>query len=143
MEHPSPYGSLPFLDVLIHPVYRKPAHSPHTILFTKYSSTPPAQLHLLRTVLSDLSHAGPKTSAALKATLGLRIPDSASRVSPQLILPQQITSIKDEVDENSSTPSDERPPPDNLLTTLSLSISLPYHPSLSKPLRKILRQHVS
>ena len=39
-EHPSPDGSIPFLDVLIHPdkstsVYRKPTH---TNLYTKYSS---------------------------------------------------------------------------------------------------------
>ena len=125
MEYPSPYGSLPFLDVLIHPVYRKPTRSPHTILFTKYSSTPPAQLHLLRTVLSDLSYAGPTTSATFKATLGLRIPVSASRVSRQQILPQQITFIMDEVNENSPTPSDEKPPADNLLTTPSFSPS-PY-----------------
>ena len=127
MEYPSPYGSLPFLDVLIHTVYRMPARSPHTILFTKYSSTAPAQLHLLRTVSSDLSHAGPTTSATFKATLGLRIPVSVSRsrVSRQQILPQQITFIMDEVDENSPTPSGERPPADNLLTTPSFSPS-PY-----------------
>ena len=124
MEYPSPYGSLLFLDVLIHPVYRKPARSPHTILF-KYSSTAPAQLHLLGTVSSDLSHAGPTTSATFKATLGHKIPVSASRVSRQQILPQQITFIMDEVDENSPTPSGERPPADSLLTTPSFSPS-PY-----------------
>ena len=54
--------------------------------------------------------------------------------------PQQITTIMDEVRRKFLNPSrrqtSTRQPPD-----YSLSISLPYHPTLSKSLKKILRQH--
>ncbi|KAL5262584.1 hypothetical protein ACHWQZ_G008104 [Mnemiopsis leidyi] len=105
MEHPSTDGSLPFLDVYIHPdkstsVYRKPTH---TNLYTKYSSC--------------------TTNSSKNSVIR-----SLTRRAYNLCSPQHLDS------ELQTTPNRQTP-------NYSLSISLPYHPSLSKPLKKILGQH--
>ena len=138
MEHPSPDGSLPFLDVLIHPdkstsVYRKPTH---TNLYTKYSSctTNSSKNSVIRSLtrraynICSPQHLDAELQTVRHVCLSNGFP------------PQRITTIMEEVRRRFLNPSPRqtpsRQPPD-----YSLSISLPFHPSLSKPLKTILRQH--
>ena len=74
------------------------------------------------------------------SALGLRTPNRPSRVPAQRIPSQQITTIMEEVGRKFLNPS-QRQTSTSQPPGYSLSISLPYHPSLSKPLKKILRQH--
>ena len=138
MEHPSPDGSLPFLDVLIHPdkstsVYRKPTH---TNLYTKYSSstTNSAKNGVIRSL----------TRRAYNLCSPQHLETELQTVRHVCLLngfpPQRITTIMDEARRRHLTPprpqQTTRQAPD-----FSLYVSLPYHPSLSKPLKKILGQH--
>ncbi|XP_063684382.1 uncharacterized protein LOC134818673 [Bolinopsis microptera] len=100
-EHPSTDGTIPFLDVLIHPdkstsVYRKPTH---TNLYTKYSSC--------------------TTNSSKNAVIR-----SLTRRAHNICSPQHLD--------------------DELQTVRHVclqNVSLPFHPSLSKPISKILGQH--
>ena len=138
MEHPSPDGFLPFLDVLIHPdkstsVYRKPTH---TNLYTKYNSctTNSSKNSVIRSL----------TRRAYNVCSPQHLDAELQTVRHVCFLngfpPHRITTIMEEVRRRFLNPSrrqtPQRQPPD-----YSLSVSLPYHPTLSKPLKKILGQH--
>ena len=138
MEHPSPDGFLPFLDVLIHPdkstsVYRKPTH---TNLYTKYNSctTNSSKNSVIRSL----------TRRAYNVCSPQHLDAELQTVRHVCLLngfpPHRITTIMEEVRRRFLNPSrrqtPQRQPPD-----YSLSVSLPYHPTLSKPLKKILGQH--
>ncbi|KAL5266787.1 hypothetical protein ACHWQZ_G003988 [Mnemiopsis leidyi] len=111
MEHPSPDGSLPFLDVyiLIHPdkfttVYRKPTH---TNLYTKPTQHLDSELQTVRHIC--LLNGFP---------------------------PQRKTLIMEEVGRIFLNPSRRQTP--NYSLSISLPY---HHPSLTKALKKILGQH--
>ncbi|KAL5258875.1 hypothetical protein ACHWQZ_G009366 [Mnemiopsis leidyi] len=140
MEHPSTDGSLPFLDVYIHPdkstsVYRKPTH---THLYTKYSSctTNSSKNSVIRSL----------TRRAYNLCSPQHLDSELQTVRHICLLngfpPQRITSIMEEVRRRFLNPP-RRQTPNRQTPNYSLSISLPYHPSLSKPLKKILGQHDS
>ncbi|KAL5254022.1 hypothetical protein ACHWQZ_G013701 [Mnemiopsis leidyi] len=136
MEHPSTDGSLPFLDVYIHPdkstsVYRKPTH---TNLYTKYSSctTNSSKNSVIRSL----------TRRAYNLCSPQHLDSELQTVRHICLLngfpPQRITSIMEEVRRRFLNPPRRQTPNRQ---TPNYSISLPYHPSLSKPLKKILGQH--
>ena len=63
IEHPSSDGSIPFLDVLIHPdrstsIYRKPTH---TNLYTHYSSSSPTSTKF--SIISSLTPSAPPATS--------------------------------------------------------------------------------
>ena len=137
-EHPSPDGSIPFLDVLIHPdkstsVYRKPTH---TNLYTKYTScnTNSAKNGVIRSLtrraynVCSPQHLDAELQTVRHVCLQNGFP------------PLRITTFMDEAACKYINPTRQR-------TTIrqnpepSLYVSLPFHPSLSKPIKKILGQH--
>ena len=134
-EHPSPDGSIPFLDVLIHPdkstsVYRKPTH---TNLYTKYNSctTNSAKNGVIRSLtrraynVCSPQHLDAELQTVRHVCLQNGFP------------PLRISTIMDEVSRKFLNP---RPPtpPTRQTEDHSLYVSLPFHPSLSKPIKKIL-----
>ena len=140
-EHPSSNGTIPFLDVLIHPdkstsVYRKPTH---TNLYTKYSSctTNSSKNAVIRSL----------TRRAYNICSPQHLDDELQTVRHVCLQngfpPLRITTIMDEVHRKFTNP-----PRHQSLASFNrqtrdhaLSVSLPFHPSLSKPISKILGQH--
>ena len=137
-EHPSPDGSIPFLDVLIHPdkstsVYRKPTH---TNLYTKYTSstTNSAKNGVIRSL----------TRRAYNVCSPQHLDDELQTVRHVCLQngfpPLRITTIMDEVGRKYLNPPRQRTP-NRQTPEPSLYVSLPFHPTLSKPIKKILGQH--
>ena len=140
-EHPSPDGSMPFLDVLIHndkstSVYRKPTH---TNLYTKYSSctTNSSKNSVIRSLTRRAYNVC--SPQHLDAELQTVRHVCLQNGFPPLI----ITNIMDEVRRKFLNPSRRQSLTNFNRQTqeYALNISLPFHPSLSKPVKKILGQH--
>ncbi|XP_063688177.1 uncharacterized protein LOC134821364 [Bolinopsis microptera] len=140
-EHPSTDGTIPFLDVLIHPdkstsVYRKPTH---TNLYTKYSSctTNSSKNAVIRSL----------TRRAHNICSPQHLDDELQTVRHVCLQngfpPHRITTIMDEVQRKFTNPSRHQSLASFNRQTRehALSVSLPFHPSLSKPISKILGQH--
>ncbi|KAL5271404.1 hypothetical protein ACHWQZ_G001893 [Mnemiopsis leidyi] len=118
-------------------VFRKPTH---TNLYTKYSSctTNSSKDSVIRSL----------TRRAYNLCSPQHLDSELQTVTHICLLngfpPQRITSIMEEVRRrfvNPPPPPPRRQTPNRQTPNYSLSISLPYHPSLSKPLKKILGQH--
>ncbi len=140
-EHPSPDGSIPFLDVLIHndkstSVYRKPTH---TNLYTKYSSctTNSSKNSVIRSLTRRAYNVC--SPQHLDAELQTVRHVCFQNGFPPLI----ITNIMDEVRRKFLNPSRRQSLTNFNRQTqeYALNVSLPFHPSLSKPVKKILGQH--
>ena len=143
IEHPSPDGTLPFLDVLIHPdkstsIYRKPTH---TNLYVKYNSC--ATNASKNSVIRSL------TQRAYNLCSSQHLDDELQTVRNICQLngypPQRIDSVMTEVRRKFLKPSRHLPLA-NFNRQIravepSLKVSLPYHPTLTKPIKKILQQH--
>ena len=142
IEHPSSDGTLPYLDVLIHPdkstsVYRKPTH---TNLYVKYTSctTNASKNSVIRSLtrraydICSPQHLDTELQTVRKICLLNGFP------------PQRTDSIMTEVRRKFlNTP---QLPLANFNRQLraaepSLTVSLPFHPTVSKPIKRILQQH--
>ena len=142
IEHPSSDGTLPFMDVLIHPdkstsVYRKPTH---TNLYTRYNSSAPSSAKY--SVIRSLTRRAYNICSPqhLQAEL-----DTVYSTCLQNGYPSHtVNSVMDKVKQKLNNPNrmSARQFNRQLETTApSLKTSLPYHPSLTKPIKKILSSH--
>ncbi|MCP4494476.1 MAG: hypothetical protein GY820_45335, partial [Gammaproteobacteria bacterium] len=140
-EHPSPDGSIPFLDVLIHPdkstsVYRKPTH---TNLYTKYSSctTNSSKNGVIRSLtrraynVCSPQHLDAELQTVRHVCLQNGFP------------PLLITTIMDDVRRKFLNPPRRQSLAafNRQTREYALNVSLPFHPSLTQPIKKILGQH--
>ena len=142
IEHPSSDGYLPFLDILIHPdkstsVYRKPTH---TNLYARHNScaAPSTKDSVIRSLITRAynlcspQHLQPELQTVRSICISNGHPaPRVDRIMNQIHLKQTsspTTMSARQFKRTSSPPS-------------SLRISLPYHHSLSKPLKKILTSY--
>jgi len=142
IEHPRPDGSLPFLDILIHTdkttsVYRKPTH---TNLYVKYNSTTPNSTKdsvirsLVQRAFNICSPQHLKTELDTVHTICLSNGFPSRRVHTIINkIATKITSPKPQslAQFNQQFKANNYP----------LHVQLPYHPSLSKPLKQVLQKH--
>ena len=142
IEHPQQDGSLPFLDILIHgdrstSVYRKPTH---TNLYVKYNSTTPNSTKdsvirsLAQRAFNLCSPQHLKTKLDNVHTICLkngfpsrRILHIINKVGTKYHSPKPL-SLK-QFDRQLK------------LDSYPLHVLLPYHPSLSQPLKQVLQKH--
>ena len=128
LEHPSPDGSIPFLDILIHPdkstsIYRKPTH---TNLYTRYDSC--------TTTSSKDSVIRSLTRRAYRLCSPEHLDDELQTIRHTCLSngfpPDRITTIMDQIRRRllNPTPSSKPTP----TTPSSLNVVLPFHPTLSK-----------
>ena len=142
IEHPSPDGSIPFLDVFIHPdkstsIYRKPTH---TNLYTKYTSctTTASKDSVIRSLtrrayrICSPQHLNHELQTIRHICLSNGFP------------PHRISLIMDQIHrQHHNTSTFQSLASFNKLTKPkpSLSVTLPFHPILSKPIKRILADH--
>ena len=142
LEHPADDGSLPFLDVLIHPdkstsVYRKPTH---TNLYLKYNSSTnnATKDSVIRSLtrraynLCSPQHLDAELTTVYNICLSNGFP------------PQRTTTIMEQVKtkmERRTTNLSHRQFKKLLNNDRSLKVSLPYHPTVGKPLKSLLNKH--
>ena len=141
IEHPSPDGSLPYLDLLIHPdkstsIYRKPTH---TNLYVKYNSCAPnsSKFSVIRSLtrrayeLCSPQHLDAELHTVYTTCLQNGYP------------PAKVTLIMDDVKTKFLNPSRSLSHSQFTQQTTSpaLLVNLPYHPTLNKPLKSILLKH--
>ena len=142
IEHPKDDGSLPFLDILIHAdrstsVYRKPTH---TNLYVKYNSTTPNSTKdsVIRSLaqrafnLCSPQHLDAELDTVHTICLkngfpSRRIHTVINKVGTKFHSPKPL-SLKQF---NKQCKLDSYP----------LHVLLPYHPSLSQPLKQVLQKH--
>ena len=140
IEHPSSDGTLPFLDVLIHPdkstsVYRKPTH---TNLYIQYNSCTPNNTKdsVIRSLtrraynLCSPQHLDEELQTVWKICMKNGFP------------PQRINRVMEDTQRSlkktqhpTATSKEPKSP------SYALQITLPYHPILSKPIKKSLQNH--
>jgi hypothetical protein len=142
IEHPSSSGNLPYLDILIHPdkstsVYRKPTH---TNLYVKYTScTTNASKNSVIRSLTRRAY-----DICSPQHLDTELQTVRDICSLNGFPPQRIDSIMTEVRRKFLNPPQLTLASFNrqLQTTApSLTLSLPFHPTVSKPIKRILQQH--
>lgn len=142
IEHPKSDGSLPFLDILIHAdkstsIYRKPTH---TNLYVKYNSTTPNSTKdsVIRSLAQRAFNiCSPQHLQAELDTVhticlnngfpSRRVHSIINNIATKLNRPTTQTLSQF----NRQFKSDSYP----------LHVQLPYHPSLSKPLKQVLQKH--
>jgi len=138
IEHPT-NGSLPFLDILIHPdkstsVYRKPTH---TNLYLKYSSCTPTNTK--HSVIRSLTrraytHCSPQhLNTELNTVRDICLRNGFPTSTTDNIM----NDIRQKFLRPTTSTSTSKPK----TSTTNLQVSLPYHPTLTKPLKKILGRH--
>ena len=143
MEHPSPDGFLPFLDVLIHPspepLTSPPQFTENPPTPTSIRSTPPPPPTQQRTELSDLSLEEPtSTTSAPHNTWRLNCRQSDTSASSTY---EYYHGVWTKHAADTSPLPDLNKPPDRLQTSPSTSPYPTTRSSLSKTLKKIFGQH--
>jgi hypothetical protein len=142
IEHPSSSGNLPYLDILIHPdkstsVYRKPTH---TNLYVKYTScTTNASKNSVIRSLTRRAY-----DICSPQHLDTELQTVRDICSLNGFPPQRIDSIMTEVRRKFLNPPQLTLASFNRqlqATAPSLTLSLPFHPTVSKPIKRILQQH--
>ena len=146
IEHPAPDGTLPFLDVLIHPnkstsVYRKPTH---TNLYTKYNSC--ASNSTKDSVIRSLTRRA--YNICSKQHLETELQTVWDVCLKNGFPPHRVEYVMNNVRVQFAN----KVKPSRSLTlskftrqlksdSYSLHVNLPYHHSLSKPLKQTLQKH--
>ena len=142
IEHPSSDGTLPFFDVLIHPdkstsVYIKPTH---TNLYTRYnSSTSSSSRHSVITSLTRRAY-----NICSPQHLQTELETVYTTCLQNGYPPNTVNSVMNNVKQKLQHPNRMTARQFNRqldATAPSLTTTLPYHPSLSKPIKKILSSH--
>ena len=139
IEHPKD-GFLPYLDVLIHPdlstsIYRKPTH---TNLYLKYNSSTPASTR--RSVIQSLTRRAYNLCSPqhLDGELDLVYNICLSNGFPPHETTSTMTSVHTKLHRKpTSTPN----PTATVKSSPTTRISLPFHPDLSTPIKRILSRY--
>ena len=142
IEHPSANGHLPFMDIYIHPdkstsVYRKPTH---TNLYVRHNSCTPSSSK--DSVIRSL------TRRAHNICSPQHLQDELQTIYTTCLQnghpPHKVNRIMNNVKNKLQNPNRLTARQFNkqlLATAPSLTTSLPFHPTLTKPLKKILHAH--
>ena len=140
IEHPKD-GCLPYLDVLIHPdlstsIYRKPTH---TNLYLKYNSSTPASTR--RSVIQSLTRRAYTLCSPQHVEQELNTVYSICLANgfPPHETTSLMDSVRDKLHRKPTIGDFDREWRDS--QRITHRISLPYHPDLANPLKRILNRY--
>ena len=144
IEYPSHDGSLPYIDILIHAdkstsVYRKPTH---TNLFVHYNSCAPSSSK--DSVIRSLTFYKTSSHPMLPPTLTKRTGHSLHNLLTKWTPPDRVKRIMDSVNQKLENPNKLTLKQFNRqlkATTPSLTASFPFHPTITKKIKKSLASH--
>ena len=131
VEHPAIYGTLPFLDILLHPdlstsVYRKPTH---TDLYTHYSTSAPQSTKYSLT-RREYDICSPQHLQHELDHIRTVLPDNGY---PLL----RITHVMHRTKQSINLPASAPTQTDNH----SVKVFIPYYPHVNKQISSILQRH--